>query len=156
MPTGFLSKPVLIRQKRRGRSHVLFSQLARGFLAKQYSKQTLSSLRAEGVHLQTLSCVIPPYTHQIASFCSMNYNRPWLTGTQWIKQCLPMSRWTNMAVRGVLEQRWSRSTSDSGSLRQLLMPRWVSARRLPNNAVRVGRQHQGLLGIGVPCVGGEL
>lgn len=156
MRTGFLSKPALIRRKHRGRSRVLFSQLARGFLAKQYSMPTLSSLRVEGVHLQTFSCVIPHYTHQIASFCSMNYNRPWLTGTRWIKQCLPMSRWTNMAVRGVLEQRWNRSTSDSGSLRQLLMPRWVSARRLPNNAVHVAKQHQGLLGIVAPRVGGEL
>lgn len=59
-----------------------------------------------------------------------------------------------MAVHGVLEQRWNRSTSDSGLLRQLLMQRWVSAWRLPTNALHAGRQHQRLLGRREPHCGG--
>lgn len=88
----------------------------------------LKSQSRDTAFADPLTCKEPQYdpiqyTYQIASFCFMNYNRPWLTGTQWIKQCLPMSRWMNMAVRGVLEQRWNRSTSASGLLRQLLMQR---------------------------------
>lgn len=61
----------------------------------------------------------------------MNFNRLWLTGTQWIKPSLPMSRWMSMAIHGALDLKWNRSTSNSGSLRQLLMRRWVAVRASP-------------------------
>ena len=140
MRTASLPRPVLMRWKHWGSSHSLFSacwwlpcqMMLQGDAHKSQSRDTAFA--------DPLTCEGPPYdpvqyTHQIASFCFMNYNRPWLTGTRWTKQCLPMSRWMNMAVHGVLEQRWSRSTSDSGLLRQLLMQRWVSAWRHPSKAM---------------------
>lgn len=40
---------------------------------------------------------------------AVTVHRHWLTGTQWIRQFLQMSKWMRMGVRGGLEPPWNKS-----------------------------------------------